>query len=64
MFNVTLKLFRTLIRYLNLSSVLALQSIAVPVKKRFPSLEHLIEGGYIQEYIIISQKLEFCFQAS
>jgi hypothetical protein len=36
---------RTIVRYLNLATVLALSSICVPVKKRFPSLQHLIDAG-------------------
>ncbi|XP_038650003.1 bestrophin-4 isoform X3 [Scyliorhinus canicula] len=38
---------RTLIRYANLSSVLILRSISTRVCKRFPSLEHIVEAGFM-----------------
>ncbi|XP_077133530.1 bestrophin-4 isoform X1 [Ranitomeya variabilis] len=38
---------RTLIRYANLSSVLILRSVSVRVLKRFPSMEHIVEAGFI-----------------
>ncbi|XP_069969864.1 bestrophin-3 isoform X6 [Penaeus vannamei] len=38
---------RALVRYLNLSLVLILRSISSAVKKRFPTLEHLVEAGFI-----------------
>ena len=36
---------RTLLRYANLSSVLILRSISTRVRKRFPSLEHIVDAG-------------------
>ncbi|XP_067845685.1 bestrophin-4 [Heptranchias perlo] len=38
---------RTLIRYANLSSVLILRSISTRVRKRFPSIEHVVEAGFM-----------------
>ena len=36
---------RTLMRYLTLSSLIVFQATSVVVKKRFPTMEHLLEAG-------------------
>ncbi|XP_077580610.1 bestrophin-4 [Stigmatopora nigra] len=38
---------RTLMRYANLSSVLILRSVSTRVHKRFPTLEHIVEAGFM-----------------
>ncbi|XP_067109770.1 bestrophin-4-like [Osmerus mordax] len=46
---------RTLMRYANLSSVLILRSISTRVHRRFPSLEHVVDAGFMtsQEHLKI-----------
>ncbi|RXG55999.1 Bestrophin-1 [Armadillidium vulgare] len=39
---------RSLVRYLNLSLVMVLRSISSAVKKRFPTVEHLVEAVLYQ----------------
>lgn len=36
---------RTIMRYVNLSYVMILSMISTRVKKRFPTLDHLVEAG-------------------
>lgn len=36
---------RTLMRYLSLASIIVFQATSVRVKKRFPTMDHLIEAG-------------------
>ncbi|XP_028667077.1 bestrophin-4 [Erpetoichthys calabaricus] len=38
---------RTLMRYANLSSVLILRSVSTRVRKRFPTMEHIVEAGFM-----------------
>lgn len=36
---------RTLIRYANLASLLVLRSVSTRVRKRFPTMEHVVDAG-------------------
>ncbi|MBN3322645.1 BEST4 protein, partial [Atractosteus spatula] len=38
---------RTLMRYANLSSVLILRSVSTRVRKRFPTMDHVVEAGFM-----------------
>ncbi|KAG1656337.1 Bestrophin-2 [Nymphon striatum] len=46
-----------LMRYVNLSFVMVSQSISIAVKKRFPTLNHLVEAGFLtdEEKIMIEE---------
>ena len=39
---------RTIIRYINLCLILTFRLICLPVKKRFPTLQHLEDAGILQ----------------
>ncbi|XP_061152251.1 bestrophin-4 [Syngnathus typhle] len=41
---------RTLMRYANLASVLILRSVSTRVRKRFPTLEHVVEAGFMTSH--------------
>lgn len=43
---------RSLMRYLILTLILVLRSISSSVKKRFPTLEHVVESGKCYQNII------------
>ena len=44
---------RTIMRYVNMSYVMILSQVSVRVKKRFPTLDHLVEAGtQIRPHII------------
>ncbi|XP_008847070.1 bestrophin-4 [Nannospalax galili] len=40
---------RTLIRYANLASVLVLRSVSTRVLKRFPTMEHIVDAGFMSQ---------------
>ena len=40
---------RTVARYLNLAHIMTFRLMCLPVKKRFPTLDHLVEAGVLME---------------
>ena len=40
---------RTIIRYITLSYCIALRTVSWRLRKRFPSLEHLVHAGFMRE---------------
>ncbi|XP_066232255.1 bestrophin-4 [Saccopteryx leptura] len=40
---------RTLVRYANLASVLVLRSVSTRVLKRFPTMEHVVDAGFMSQ---------------
>lgn len=40
---------RNVLRYLCLAQVLVLRDVSIPVKKRFPTLQSVIDAGYLTE---------------
>uniref|UniRef100_F7GF92 Bestrophin n=1 Tax=Monodelphis domestica TaxID=13616 RepID=F7GF92_MONDO len=40
---------RTLLRYANLSSVLVLRSVSTRVLRRFPTMDHVVEAGFMSQ---------------
>nr|XP_060633454.1 bestrophin-3 [Anolis sagrei ordinatus] len=40
---------RTLMRYVNLTSVLIFRSVSTAVYKRFPTMDHVVEGGFMTQ---------------
>ncbi|XP_049735060.1 bestrophin-4 [Elephas maximus indicus] len=40
---------RTLIRYANLASVLVLRSVSTRVRKRFPTMDHVVDAGFMSQ---------------
>lgn len=41
---------RTLMRYVNLTSLLIFRSVSTAVYKRFPTTDHIVEGGNVPSF--------------
>ena len=56
---------RSLMRYMNLALILVLRSISSAVKQRFPTLEHVVEAGFMtnQEKELFQVCLHFRLEA-
>ena len=40
---------RSIVRYMNLAAIMSLRLMCLPVKKRFPTYDHLVEAGLLTE---------------
>ena len=53
---------RTIMRYVNLSYVMILSMVSVRVKKRFPTLDHLVEAGNFYFLLSHPTRVIICHQ--
>lgn len=53
---------RTIMRYVNLSYVMILSMVSTRVKKRFPTLDHLVEAGMYLTYFKAPSTLYLDFE--
>lgn len=53
---------RTLMRYVNLTSLLIFRSVSTAVYKRFPTIDHVVDAGKLETHLsplcLISQALQ------